>query len=977
MVDHINNGEEGYSVRGKLNEVIDRTNTLNGIENQVESNKNLSQQNKAAIEKEVQDRKDADAALQAEIDKKADSDHKHEIADIEDLQDILDNKQESGDYVTEAPDDGYQYARQFIVDDPDGEGVMTWTVVRTGGGSGGAGAGMVIRATPPDPDDRVVGMQWLNELNGEVWIWDGTRWLEFPAEGGLHKGGGGGVPFPADELRTGQWLAYRQVDEVYDPIDGTLVSEGVYEWGVLTTDTVITNGDFADPDARFKFARWGEDLAGLDNQLKVNRFIYDKLLEVEERAVNFGFVEVPDGAKTLRHDANLLSHGGPVTNDDCLILHLDPVDCTTTPCQKLVFVCPEGQEVIDHFNATQQEAIFKVIQLDPAIQGSTLAQTMRGIDGGSMSGDVYTIECDQVYGDTLIDGVDCQLLVRTSSAITAEWVENNFVHRRGGDSMEGPLVIKAQDVTDARATKKIEALGMYSGSDSSALRLGVGHSSDRIYVGQNDTSFNQPIKVSEITERHNGEGIAIDHSLIFAPRGHEIMQIRPQDGAAHTVTMFSTGASNGTKLDLKLYGNTYKNALRIFAKSSAASEIANISSDGGISLSTTLDMNNNTIKDLADPAQDQDAVNKRTLTQAIDAIPEADLSGIESRLDGHDQDIALLNDRVNNIDTQLNGLGTWERVTALFPQAAGQFSSVTGGGQSSGTVADIRKITITGRSAEGQDIDLMQFQSGKEIRFLDAAGHIYSFEITGFYNFYPGEAGGYDVRGFWVAAGGHTGGKTEMAPNESLTMLVEGYSPELTTATLALANPSDTRILTGVETQADANKVIAETLDKLVDDDLNPIGGGGGAEASPTHTIMGKGMWGKSIDELATDKFVAFDYQGNTRNYLDNYVMGIAVASRFGNELTEGLEWKQGAYVEVYDSDGKLRFAKEIDSVEHDAKGYLRLHWEWLPTMYTSNSSLSYGDQLMLKVTGLTGDVSQSFEVQDLSPPEGDPHIGE
>ena len=51
MVDHINNGESGLSVREKLNEVIDRTNTLNGSENQIEANKNLGQQNSARIDK--------------------------------------------------------------------------------------------------------------------------------------------------------------------------------------------------------------------------------------------------------------------------------------------------------------------------------------------------------------------------------------------------------------------------------------------------------------------------------------------------------------------------------------------------------------------------------------------------------------------------------------------------------------------------------------------------------------------------------------------------------------------------------------------------------------------------------------------------------------------------------------------------------------------------------------------------------------
>lgn len=49
MVDHINNGEEGYAVREKLNTVIDRTNTLNGIENQVESNKQNIAKNKTEI----------------------------------------------------------------------------------------------------------------------------------------------------------------------------------------------------------------------------------------------------------------------------------------------------------------------------------------------------------------------------------------------------------------------------------------------------------------------------------------------------------------------------------------------------------------------------------------------------------------------------------------------------------------------------------------------------------------------------------------------------------------------------------------------------------------------------------------------------------------------------------------------------------------------------------------------------------------
>ena len=94
MVDQINNGEEGYSVREKLNTVIDRTNTLNGIENQVETNKQNIAKNTTEItelwahvddvedtikdldvsvlddriDKEIQDRIDGDANLQGQID---------------------------------------------------------------------------------------------------------------------------------------------------------------------------------------------------------------------------------------------------------------------------------------------------------------------------------------------------------------------------------------------------------------------------------------------------------------------------------------------------------------------------------------------------------------------------------------------------------------------------------------------------------------------------------------------------------------------------------------------------------------------------------------------------------------------------------------------------------------------------------------------------------------------------------------------
>ena len=66
----------------------------------------------------------------------------------------------------EAPIDGQQYARQNA----------SWQVVQ---GGGGTGAGMVISTT--EPENPVEGLQWLNPETAEVWIWDNTRWLEFPS----------------------------------------------------------------------------------------------------------------------------------------------------------------------------------------------------------------------------------------------------------------------------------------------------------------------------------------------------------------------------------------------------------------------------------------------------------------------------------------------------------------------------------------------------------------------------------------------------------------------------------------------------------------------------------------------------------------------------------------------------------------------------------------------------------------------------
>ena len=85
--------------------------------------------------------------------------------------------------------------------------------------------------------------------------------------------------------------------------------------------------------------------------------------------------------------------------------------------------------------------------------------------------------------------------------------------------MEGPLVMLTQKGEDSRSTNKVQTLGVYSNSDSSALRLGT--TRDRVYIGHNETSFNGPIKVGEIQEKDAGQGIEVADRVILKTEGVE------------------------------------------------------------------------------------------------------------------------------------------------------------------------------------------------------------------------------------------------------------------------------------------------------------------------------------------------------------------------------------------------------------------------------------------------------------------------
>ena len=124
-----------------------------------------------------------------------------------------------------------------------------------------------------------------------VYLTDGNYYtIEMPLiqdDGSLAKevhykaggGGGSGVVDLSGYVRRpsnthgGKWLLYREAD-------GTNVGE----WAPATTDLIETNGMLMFRDISGRFAPTPEELAELDTQLKVNRFIWEKIQELDLKA---------------------------------------------------------------------------------------------------------------------------------------------------------------------------------------------------------------------------------------------------------------------------------------------------------------------------------------------------------------------------------------------------------------------------------------------------------------------------------------------------------------------------------------------------------------------------------------------------------------------------------------------------------------------------------------------------------------------
>ena len=181
--------------------------------------------------------------------------------------------------------------------------------------------------------------------------------------------------------------------------------------------------------------------------------------------------------------------------------HGDPADegVNGPPPQEFkVWMRDGGQAIQDKYDEDGFPPEFELRQGDKRLR-------FKALNGGwTTAGQTYHASCEATEGDVLADG-PVEWFIKYEDNSFVALLDERYVNKFGGDTMEGPLDIRKQDGTSSRDTNKVKTLGVYSGSDD-ALRLGTNNQTDRVYVGKSDTSFNGPIKVGEIVERNDGQG---------------------------------------------------------------------------------------------------------------------------------------------------------------------------------------------------------------------------------------------------------------------------------------------------------------------------------------------------------------------------------------------------------------------------------------------------------------------------------------
>ena len=318
-------------------------------------------------------------------------------------------------------------------------------------------------------------------------------------------GSGGGVVDLSNYVKRpnstlqNQWLAYREG------------SDGSKTWQEITTDLVAVNPN-PFRNSKGQFIGTPDELANLKNQRDVNEFLYKAIESIEQGDVNL------DGYATEEW----------VTEQIDAIPGVNLDGYATEDWASEQFVSKDGDVMTGSLET-------------PAVKTSAIEQRdgwgieVTGglyVDNGDdpalyvMKGGRSQIELSADGSVTLWNGYT---EFKDTELVTKEYVDgqidaipetdlSDYVSKTGGDEMEGPLNVKNQPDGSSRDTSRINTLGVFS-NQSSYLALGT--TGTKVYVGQDDTSFINPIKVPEIQERNDGDGIAVTGQVTLGSEGTE------------------------------------------------------------------------------------------------------------------------------------------------------------------------------------------------------------------------------------------------------------------------------------------------------------------------------------------------------------------------------------------------------------------------------------------------------------------------
>lgn len=584
----IQNGEEGLSVREKLNAVIDQTNKQWDLDGKLDSHTTDKNNPHSVTAPQVRldpilsplrpDEQNVQDALEwlyryftntgsdwhldkidgnvtvIQIKRERDTQFPIHPNDLQEAELVLNRDKgqlwtklidgtvvKIGDesFITEAPLDGELYGRTVSDTDPT---VGMWHRISLA---------TVSEEMPTAPQEGDLWVDTKNTMELYVYL-EGQGWISMTGAGG---GSGTG-----DNLTT---------DNVTGPNVGKLLGrffgeDGTNIWRPIYTDDVITRGAqpmFRKPNGQFTTRT---DIEAVRDQQTANWYLWENINEIKDDYVPvdggtftgaiFGPSLVRMGHEDDPHTSRIAGVGAPNILDDKdaeeFIVYLQSAPPRPDPIS--------GHPIINRFkmrldNAGQfsgsSETCVVFLQYMATNVGTLPSIHVMWMENGtkSYSHNGYSVLYGEAYrseGLPLLDNavtIAYHLKNGASPYVTLDMLykiigdqshEGLYVKKLGGDQMQGPLVIQTQTPSDSRATNKVQTLGVFSNSDGSALRLGT--TRDRVYVGHNDTSFNGPIKVGEIQEKNNGAGIKIyDEVSMSDKRITELAQPVDQEDAVN------------------------------------------------------------------------------------------------------------------------------------------------------------------------------------------------------------------------------------------------------------------------------------------------------------------------------------------------------------------------------------------------------------------------------------------------------------